>query len=44
LQLIIATIAQQVRLRQASAEPVKLVPLVTIRPQGGMPMNISLRH
>jgi cytochrome P450 len=44
LQLIIATTAQQFRLRQASAEPVKLAPLLTIRPQGGMPMNITLRH
>jgi cytochrome P450 len=44
LQLVVATVAQQFRLRQVSGDPVKPVPLVTIRPQGGMPMNLTLRH
>jgi cytochrome P450 len=44
LQLVIATTAQQFRLRLASQEPVKRIPLVTIRPQGGMPMKLTSRH
>lgn len=43
LQLVIATVAQQVRLAFAGNVPVEPVPVFTIRPKGGMPMRAMWR-
>jgi len=37
-RLVLATLAQRVRFRAASAGPVELHPRVTLRPRGGLPM------
>ena len=39
--LVLATLAQQWRLRLPPGHPVDLKPLVTLRPKGGMPMTLS---
>jgi cytochrome P450 len=40
-RLLLATLAQRVRLLRAADRPVALQPRVTLRPRGGLPMTIS---
>jgi cytochrome P450 len=42
-RLLLATLAQRVRLRRASEGPVELHPRVTLRPRGGLPMVVEIR-
>ena len=42
-RLVLATLAQRVRFRLASDEPVELQPRVTLRPRGGLPMIVARR-
>jgi cytochrome P450 len=41
--LVLATIAQRFRLRLASEDPVELVPAMSLRPKGGVPMQSEKR-
>lgn len=41
-QLLLATIAQRVRLEGASSGPVVPEPLITLRPRGGLPMRVQI--
>jgi cytochrome P450 len=43
-RLLLATLAQRVRFRRASREPVELQPRVTLRPRGGLPMIAGARE
>jgi cytochrome P450 len=43
LHLVIATMAQQFRLRQASRDPAEPVPQMSIRPRNGLPMRLEGR-
>jgi len=42
--VVLATIARRVRFDLASAAPVELDPLVTLRPKGGMHMRARVRE
>jgi cytochrome P450 len=42
-QLVLATIAQRYRLRQDPPREVKAKPVITLRPDGGMPMRLERR-
>jgi len=39
---VLAVAGQRVRLRPASAEPVTIIPAVTQRPAGGLPMLVEV--
>jgi cytochrome P450 len=43
MMTVLAVAGQRVRLRPASAEPVTIVPAVTQRPAGGLPMLVEVR-
>ena len=43
MMTVLAVAGQQVRLRPASAEPVTIIPAVTQRPAGGLPMLVEVR-
>jgi cytochrome P450 len=43
MMTVLAVAGQRVRLRPASAEPVTVVPAVTQRPAGGLPMLVEVR-
>ena len=43
-QLILATLASRYRLRLVDEEPVGMDVTITLRPEGGMPMNIETRR
>ena len=40
-QLILATIAQRYRLRPVNARAVEPNPLITLRPKGGLPVQLE---
>jgi cytochrome P450 len=40
-QLILATVAQQYRLRLAPGYQMELEPMITLKPKGGLPMNLE---
>jgi cytochrome P450 len=42
--LVLATIAQRARLRVLSPEPPRPLPRITLRPGGGVPVRVELRH
>lgn len=39
--LILATVSQRVRLNRVAGHPIEVLPLVTLRPRYGMPMNLA---
>ena len=41
--LLLATLAQHFQLRLVSDQPIEVIPSITLRPKGGMPMTISRR-
>jgi hypothetical protein len=43
MMTVLAVAGQRVRLRPASAEPVTIIPAVTQRPAGGLPMLVEVR-
>jgi cytochrome P450 len=43
MMTVLAVAGQRVRLRRASAEPVTIIPAVTQRPAGGLPMLVEVR-
>lgn len=43
MMTVLAVAGQRVRLRPASAEPVTIIPAVTQRPAGGLPMLVEMR-
>jgi cytochrome P450 len=43
-RLLLATLAQRVRLLRTSEQPVALQPRVTLRPRGGLPMIVNTRE
>ncbi len=43
-KLLLATLGQRWRVRHDPRHAVKLLPLVSLRPQGGMPMYLERRH
>jgi cytochrome P450 len=43
MMTVLAVAGQRVRLRPASAEPVTIIPAVTQRPDGGLPMLVEVR-